>query len=500
MTLYVVAFGDRNGISYSSRYRFTILVCHSLSMGDSDTTRAATNPQELPLPPYPDAIGHPWTHTFRTMPDALSFRDTALRSHDVARIYLFGAGDIYNLTHPSHFRRVLIDERDSFGKSDDFRIAFGDGLVASEGELWQRQREILQPLFSNEQIQAYVAGMVDQIRRRIDSWSDGETIDLQREMRRLTLDILFATLFGRELELGGDREIHTAATHLHEWFTPTSYPLPTWIPTPARRRFKQGRAELRDIASQLLADRSTTSPTDEDGPTDLLSVLVGLRDSTPGDDVLSDEQLRDQVVTLTFAGHDTTASTLALALYEISRHPQLRDRFHTEVEELSGPITRETLTSLPVTERIVTETLRMYPPVYVLPREARGELAIDGYRIPNGASVWLGIRQVHRDERFYASPEEFRPSRWEGGLKESIPDFAYAPFGGGPRLCIGRQFALTEAKLALAIIGRKYSLTRASARKNGEQTSAEGSVSEPPLTADMTLRLTPGTEFYISER
>ena len=142
----------------------------------------------------------------------------------------------------------------------------------------------------------------------------------------------------------------------------------------------------------------------------------------------------------------------------------------------------------------------MYPPVYVLPREARGELAIDGYRIPNGAPVWLGIRQVHRDERFYASPEEFRPSRWEGGLKESIPDFAYAPFGGGPRLCIGRQFALTEAKLALAIIGRKYSLTRASARKNGEQTSAEGSVSEPPLTADMTLRLTPGTEFYISER
>jgi cytochrome P450 len=339
-------------------------------MGRPDTTQSASDPQELPLPPYPDAIGHPWTHTFRTMPDVLSFRDAAMRSHDVARTYLFGAGDIYNFAHPSHFKRVLVDDRESFGKSDDFRIAFGDGLVASEGELWRRQREVLQPLFSKDRIEAYVDGMVDQIRRRIDSWDDGDTIDLQREMRRLTLDILFATLFGRELELGGDTEIRAAATHLHDWFAPTSYPLPAWIPTPARRRFKRGRAELRSIASQLLVEKSADPPTDGAGPTDLLSALVELRDSTAGDDVLSDEQLRDQVVTLTFAGHDTTASTLALALYELSRHPRLRDRFHAEVGTLSPPITRGTLSSFPVTERIVTETLRLYPPVYVLPRES----------------------------------------------------------------------------------------------------------------------------------
>lgn len=469
-------------------------------MGPSDKTQSATDAHQLPLPPYPDEIGHRLTHTFRTMPDVLAFRDAAMRSNDVARTYLFGVGDIYNLTHPSHFKRVLIDDRENFKKSDDFRIAFGDGLVAAEGDLWQQQRKLLQPLFSNEQIESYVSEIINQIHRRTNVWRDGETIDLQREMRRLTLDILFATLFGRELELGGDSSIHTAATNLHEWFAPTSYPLPRWIPTPARRRFKQGREKLQNIADQLLEKKSSGSPANSADTADLLSLLVGLRESAGSRSVLSDSQLRDQVVTLIFAGHETTASTLALALYEIFRKPAVRDRFHAEIDGLSSPITPDILDSLPVTERIVTETLRMYPPVYVLPRESTQQITIDEYRIPSEVPVWLGIRQVHRDDRFYESPSTFQPSRWDGSLKESIPNFAYAPFGGGPRLCIGRQFALTEAKLALAIIGRKYTLTHSTAETSNNGQTGESITPDPPLTADMTLRLTPGTEFYISER
>lgn len=469
-------------------------------MEQADHAASTLPSTRLPLPPYPDEIGHPLTHTFRTMPDVLGFRDAAMASHDIARTYLFGAGDIYNLAHPSHFRTVLIDDRDAFGKSEDFRIAFGDGLVAAEGSLWRQQRQILQPLFSKDRIETYVSGMVDQVNRRIGAWSEGEPIDLQREMRRLTLDVLFSTLFGHELELDGDEAIHTAATNLHDWFTPTSYPLPTWIPTPARHRFRRGREELRTIADQLLERRATEPAADLDDNTDLLSVLVRLRSSTADDAVLSDSQLRDQLVTLIFAGHETTASTLALALYEIARHPAVRDRFHAEVDSLSSPLTRSDLDSLPVTERIVTETLRMYPPVYVLPRESTREMAIDGYRIPSGVPVWLGIRQVHRDDRFYDSPSAFRPSRWDGSLKKSIPDFAYAPFGGGPRLCIGRQFALTEAKLVLALVGRTYSLARDSTEGRDAAHSRDTTTSDPPLTADMTLRLTPGTEFYISER
>ena len=452
-------------------------------------------PHDLPLPPYPDSIGHPLTHSIRTMSDPLTFRDKLTEKHDVARSYFFGAGDIYNLSHPSHFKRVLVNDRESFGKSDDFRIAFGDGLVASEDDQWKNQRNVLQPLFTQVKIEAYVSEMVEQIHRRTDAWSEGETIDLQREMRRLTLDTLFATLFGRELALGGDTEIHEAAIHLHEWFSPTSYPLPDWIPTPARRRFKQGRSKLQTVAGELLAEKSG-----DEKANDLLSMLVNIRDQTGGEAVLSDAELRDQIVTLIFAGHDTTASTLALAVYELSRNEELRKRFHEEVDTIESPISQDTLESLPVTEGIVTETLRMYPPVYIIPRISEREVAIDGYRVPNQTPVWLGIRQVQNDERFYDSPGTFDPSRWEGGLEDTIPDFAFAPFGGGPRFCIGRQFALTEAKLALAIMGRKYTLTREGFVGKAEQDNGTVSVPDPPLTADMTLRLTPGTEFYIFER
>lgn len=470
-------------------------------MGPFDRSHSASASNDAPLPPYPDEIGHPFTHTFRTMRDVLAFRDAALSTHDIARIHLFGAGDVYNFTNPSHFRKILIDERNHFGKSDDFRIAFGDGLVAAEGTLWQHQREMLQSLFSRDRTLSYVPEMAEQIHRRTDAWPDGETIDLQREMRRLTLDVLFATLFGYELELDGDTEIHTAATRLHDWFAPTSYPLPTWVPTPARRRFKRGRTRLREIADRLLSEKSADRSAGG-SDTDLLSLLVELRDSeakTAG--VLSNTQLRDQVVTLIFAGHETTASTLALALYEIARHPDIREEFHAEIDSLSSPLTVEDLDAVPVTERIVTETLRMNPPVYVLPRESKREMVIDGYRIPSGVPVWLGIRQLHRDSQFYDSPDAFRPSRWDGSLRDDLPDFAYAPFGGGPRLCIGRQFALTEAKLALAIIGRKYSLSRAlPAADPKTPLTARDPDSDPPLTADMTLRLAPGTEFYMAER
>jgi len=463
--------------------------------------------KDLPLPPYPDEIGHPLTHSFRAMPDPLSFRDATMNSTDVARNFLFGTGDIYNFAHPSHFKKILIDDRDSFSKSVDFPIAFGNGLLASEREMWQEQRKILQPLFSKEKIDSYTSTMNEQIQRRVESWESGETINLQVEMRRLTLDILFATLFGKELEINEDQDIHEAATRLQDWFAPTSYPLPTWVPTPSRYRFKKGRTKIRKIADEILDKKAQTvglnegnnSSVDPNSNLDLLSILVKIRQSSDKNDVLSDEQLRDQVVTLIFAGHETTASTLALSLYEIARRPDLRRRFQGEIDALSPPISSSDLANLSITEQIIKETLRLYPPVYILPRESNHELAIDGYRVPEGVTVWLGIRQVHHDDRFYQDPKQFRPDRWNDDLTESIPDFAYAPFGGGPRLCIGRQFGLVEAKIGLAIIGRNYLLTHQS-EQNQNRSDATATIEDPPLKADMTLRLSPEKELYVYDR
>ncbi|WP_248897221.1 cytochrome P450 [Haloplanus halobius] len=442
-----------------------------------------------PLPPYPSTVGHPLLHTVGSMRDVFGFRTRAMAERDLVRIKLLGPGDVYHLGHPDYFERVLLNDRDRFCKSEDFRIAFEGGLVAVEGETWQRQRDVLQPLFTRDSLVDYADGMAAQIRRRRDHWEPGTRIDLTAETSQLSLDVLFATLFGHELELGGDEAIRTAADRLQHWFAPTSYPLPQWVPTPARWRFKRGKRRLQRVATRLLEAKADDPPADPAAADDLLSLLVGLRESGAAEgEALSDDRLRDQVVTMIFAGHDTTSTAIAFAFYALATTPDVRDRFHTEVDTLSGPPTVDDLESLPVTRRIVTEALRKYPPVYTIPREAATDVTIDGSRVPEGAPVWLTVDQVHHDERFYDAPDEFRPERWDGDLRERLPDFAYAPFGGGPRRCIGRQFALMEAQLALAIIGREYDLV------------LDDPPAEPPMIAGMTARMAPDTEFRVVER
>jgi cytochrome P450 len=395
------------------------------------------------------------------------------------------------LGHPEYMKRVLLTDREKFRKSDDFRIAFGEGLLTVEGEEWQQQRDVLQPLFTRQSVMGYADGMVDQIRRRSRRWDDGDRLVLQQEFTDMTLDVIFATVLGRELTVDGDERIREAAEHLHDWFAPTSYVLPEWLPTPARYRFKQAKQTIQDEADRLLAEKRGEEPTDPSEAEDLLSLLVGLREAGVTDSaMLTDERLRDQMVTIIFAGHDTTTTTLTFAFWALANHPEVYERFHDEVDELDGKPTMEDLDDLEVTERIITETLRLYPPVYSLPREADTDVAMDGYRIPEGTFVTIPIRQIHRDGRFFDDPETFRPSRWEGELRQELPNFAYAPFGGGPRICLGRQFALLEAKLAMATVGREYKLYWL-----GENDGAE-----PPTSPEMTLRMAPDQEFLVTER
>jgi cytochrome P450 len=338
----------------------------------------------------------------------------------------------------------------------------------------------------------YADGIVEQVRRRVDRWTDGQRLDLQREFTDLALDVLFATVLGRELDLDGDRRLRESAEHLHDWFQPTSYLLPEWMPTPARRRFKSAKRTLEAEAERLLDERAGDAPADPTDAEDLLSLLVGLREAGAVDSgMLTDERLRDQMVTIVFAGHDTTTTTLTFSCWALANHPEVRERFHAEIDALDGPPTVDDLDTLPVTERIVTETLRLYPPVYTLPRLTTESVVFDGYRVPEDELLGLAIRHVHRDPRFYDDPEQFRPSRWDGDLRSDLHDFAYAPFGGGPRICIGRQFALLEAKLTLATLGRQYELGWL-----GEN-DADG---EPPVSPEMTLRMEPGQEFLVTER
>ena len=444
----------------------------------------------LPLPPYPPNLGSPKLHVFRQMRDPKQFTVDATATRDVVRTHFVGMGDIYTLAHPDHSKRVLLTERDRFAKTDDFSIAFGEGLLTVEGEEWRQQRDVLQPLFVRDSVLGYADGMVEQIRRRADRWEDGQRFDLQREMTDMTLDVLFATVLGRELELDGDEAIREASEHLHDWFLPTSWFLPNWVPTPARRRFTEAKRTLENEADRLLAEKTAEgAPSDPSEAGDLLSLLVGLREAGVTDSgMLTDERLRDQMVTMIFAGHDTTTTTLSFAFYLLAHHPEVRERFHAEVDELDGPPTMDDVEDLAVTERVVTETLRLFPPVHTLPRLATEDVAFDGYRVPEGSRISIPILRIQRDPRYFEAPEEFRPERWTGDLRQSLHNFAYAPFGGGPRICIGREFALLEAKLALATVGRQYDLYHL----NDDD--------EEPTSYEMTTRMRQGEQFLVSER
>jgi cytochrome P450 len=449
---------------------------------------------DLPLAPYPPNLGHPKLHALRQVQDPIAFSNRASAVRDVYRIWLPGLGDLTQVTHPDHMKRILLTEREKFGKSDDFGIAFGDGLLTVEGEEWAQQRKTLQPLFVRESVMGYADTMVEQVQRRVDRWTESQHLDLQSEMTDLTLDVLFAAILGRELAVDGDEKIRRSAEALHDWFLPTSYPLPRWIPTPARRRFREGKRTLQQEADRLLEEASRNPPSDPTEADDLINLLVGLRAAGVTDSgMLTDERLRDQMVSIIFAGHDTTTTSLTFALWALAEHPDIRERFHAEVDALDGPPTAEDVEEgrLEFTDKVVTETLRLFPPVYALPRIADQDVQFNGYRVPEGERVGIIIRRIQRDPRFFDDPTAFNPDRWTDEFRQSLHDFAYAPFGGGPRICIGRQFALLEAKLSLATIGRDYELYYL-----GEEGEHDG----PPLSPQMTLRMKEGQEFLVTER
>lgn len=470
---------------------------------DSDTTRPTDpempdqgadgpDPADLPLPPYPPNLGRPAFHVFKQARDMLGFTEQAHEEHDIFRTRLPGQGDMYQLAHPDYVRQVLVDERENFQKGEDFLEAYGDWLLTVEGENWMDQRETLQPHFAHESVLGYADGMGEQIERRVDRWHDGDRLDLQAEFTHMTLDVLFATLFGYELALDGDERLRTAAENLNEGFVPSSFLLPDWVPTPSRRRFGAAKSALKDEGERLLEERMTSSQSDLTEANDLLSLIVGLRMAGNVDsELLTDERLRDMMMTIVFAGHDTTTSLLTFASWTLSNNPDVRRRFHEEVDQLEGALTVADVEKLDVTDRIVTETLRLFPPVFTLPRQPTETVAVDGYRIPEGESAVLPIRLIQRDERFYEEPEEFRPSRWTPEFRKELHDYAYAPFGAGPRVCIGREFALVEAKLALAIIGRRYRL---------DWLGENDSDGEPPVSPELTLRMEKGQEFRVVER
>lgn len=392
--------------------------------------------------------------------DPLGFFAECAREHgDLVRLR-FPVLTFYLVSHPDAIEEVLVSRHKDFVKGWDYRYLLrsflGGGLLTSDGALWRRQRRLVQPAFHRDRIASYAETMATYADRMVSAWRSGETRELHTDLRRLTLQIVTRVLFGAEIGEEA-REVGRAlgvVTERAVQFMRTPLPFAMEIPTPANLRYRAAVRRLERIVYGIIRARRAH---DAEGP-DLLSMLLRAQDE--GGTRMTDRQLRDEVITLFLAGHETTALALTWTFSLLSAHPGTEARLLAEVDEtLGGRVpTIADLPRLRYTQQVIKEAMRIFPPVWVIGREAREDCAIAGYRVPRGTQILISQYVVHHDPRWYSDPDRFVPDRWTGEMEQHLPRCAYFPFGAGPRLCIGHEFAMTEATLVLAAIARRVRL------------------------------------------
>ena len=413
--------------------------------------------RRLPLPPGPK--GHP---ILGVMPefnrDTLGFIERCRQYGDVVRsrfLYVYA----YFLYNPQDIETLLATNARSYRKSGSLRSPFfrrlvGNGLVTSEGDFWRRQRRLAQPAFHRQRISSYGDVMVEYAKRAISQWQDGELHDLSRDMNRLTLEIVVKTLFNSDISKDADHVGQILSQIVKPFASQATlkWILDNRLPTPAHRRYFKMVSEIDRIVFRIIGERRA-SGVDEG---DLLSMLLAAQDEDGSQ--MTDAQLRDEVMTLFLAGHETTALSLSWSWYLLATHPEVEQKFHRELAEVLGGRAPEVadLPRLTYTDMIARETMRLYPPAYAVGREAIEDTEIAGFRVPKGSQLFAFQWATQRDERFFDDPSKFKPERWTSEQMQQIHKYAYFPFGGGPRQCIGNYFAMMEIVLVLATIGQRY--------------------------------------------
>ena len=398
-----------------------------------------------PFPPGPRS----WVpgESLRAMQrDPLSFLTRIARDFGDVAHFTFGPQHLYLVNHPDLIRDVLVTKQRSFMKGRALqrtKLLLGEGLLTSEGDLHLRQRRLMQPAFHRDRIARYAEVMVANAQRTADSWRDGETIDIAQEMVRLTLSIVAQTLFGSHDVADEADEISRALTELMELFTILLNPFTEWLqklPLP-RMKATQRAIDRLDATIFRMIEERRRSGVDRG---DLLSMLLLAQDEEGGGG-MTDRQVRDEAMTLFLAGHETTANALSWTWYLLAQYPEVEKRLHEEGEEYA--------------RMVLAESMRLYPPAWIIGRLALEDIEIGGYTIPRGGIAIVSQYVMHRDPRFWPDPERFDPQRFAD--ESARPKFAYFPFGGGSRICIGEGFAWMEGVLVLRTLAKKWSLSLA---------------------------------------
>lgn len=386
--------------------------------------------------------------------------DNAETYGDVVRIAI-GPKAMYLVNHPDLAKHVLADNAANYHKGiglQEARRALGDGLLTSDGETWRKQRRTIQPVFQPKRISrqaAVVASEVDALVKRLAA-HDGP-VEILHEMTGLTLGVLGKTLL--DAELGGYETLGHSFEAVQDqamFEAVTLSTVPQWVPLKKQLHFRSARADLRRIADELVEQR-LANPV-ENGE-DVLSRLI----ASGSEQGASRERMRDELITLLLAGHETTASTLGWAFHLIDEHPEVGERLHAEAAEVLGDRLpeHEDLRRLTYTVAVVEEVMRLYPPVWLLPRIAQADDEIGGYHVPAGSDVVVVPYTLHRHPEFWTDPERFDPGRFDPANPAGRPPrYAYIPFGAGPRFCIGNSLGVMEAVFVLALAARDLRLRK----------------------------------------
>lgn len=414
-----------------------------------------------PTRPLPGPRGH-WLLGVlpRLRKDMLGFFDECFREYGDAVYFRAANRRSVLLSHPDDIETVLVTENRRFVKNvalQFLRPLLGNGLLLNEGEAWLRQRRLVQPAFSKTRVEGYAPAMVECTQRMLAGWQPGQTRSVQLDMFELTMAIAGRTLLGIDVGPRFDDVAQCLEAVMIDFLARfrSAVPLPFWWPTATNRRLKRTIRRLDGILQELIEQRRATG----EGGQDFLSLLLAARDEQDGRG-LANRQVRDEVMTMFLAGHETTANTLAWTWLLLGQNPQVQRRVHREVREVLGgrPPTAADVPRLSLCERVIKEAMRLYPPAYIVGRRPVENITIGGNFVRAGTNVLMSQWIVHRDGRWHDGPLVFDPDRWSDGRTSGLPKYAYFPFGGGPRGCIGNTFATFEATLILAMIAQRFHL------------------------------------------
>lgn len=372
----------------------------------------------------------------------------------------FPIPNFYGLTHPDQVKYLLVTNNKNYLKdwgTQQLKLALGNGLLTNEGDFWRRQRRIAQPAFHRARLAALMQTMVDSTAERLTHWKSKQVpFDVAEEMTLLTSDIVSKTLFGSNVE--NLDEISESMHFINRYLTVTLrrlIPVPVWLPTSFNRTFKRHLKKIDGLIGKMVQDRRNHP----ENRNDLLAMLMEAQDEESGER-MTDGQLRDECMTLFAAGHETSANSLAWTLFLLGKHPDIWERLRQEVKEILGNRlpTMDDLRQLPYTLQVIQESMRLYPPAWAIGREAIAADEVEGYPIKPKSQILMSPYAIHRHPDFWENPEEFDPERFSPENSKNRHKYAYLPFGGGPRLCIGNNFAMMEMQIVLAMITQKFRL------------------------------------------